>query len=52
MFSVENLLKSREVLASTHMSSAERKETMWKDISSGREKKRWKLDREDMAVVE
>jgi len=40
MFSVENRFKSREVLARTHMSSAERKETTWSDISSGREKKR------------
>jgi hypothetical protein len=48
MFSVENLLKSRDVLASAHMSSADRKETTWKDISSGREKKRWKLVTEDM----
>jgi len=48
MFSVENLLRSFEVLANMHMSSAERNEIMCKDISSGSDMKRKKPFIEDI----
>jgi len=50
MFSVESRLRLREVLARVHMSSAERKDTMCSDISSGREKKKWKQERDDIVT--
>jgi len=40
MFSDVKRLRSREALAREHMSSAERKEIMYMDISSGKDMKR------------
>jgi len=52
MFSVEKRFKSREVLARAHMSSAERNETMYNDISSGKDMKRKNPLEEDIVLLQ